>query len=130
MAFLSNEVFDQGLDWVIATAGAAGRIDICVTEPTTYGQATTKDTHSLGYKLGLTVGATEDADSSTGRQVAIPAITDGTVDCTGTQEAGFWALTDNSSVLIATGAITTPQNVTDTNEFTLDEILITIRDAT
>lgn len=127
MAFMHDEAFDQGLDWIDTTAGAAGRIDICKQEPTTYGEATTDGTHSLGNKTGLNVGAPE-AGAVDGRRVIVPAITDGTVTETGT--ATHWALTDNSSILIATGALSSSQAVTDGNEFTLDAISITHRDAT
>jgi len=126
MAFINNEVFDGGLDYAI-TNGT--QIDICSADPTT--SYADSQTYSLGTKTGLTVGATEDADSGTGRQVVVPAIlagAPGTVD--GTDTATHWALSDGSSILVASGALTSGQAVTDTNDFTLDEILITIRDAT
>jgi len=121
MAFISDEVFDQGLDFA-DTNGT--RIDICSQEPTTYAEATS--TYTLGNKTGLNTGATE-AGATDGRRVQVPAITDGSVTSTGT--ATHWALTDNSSVLIATGALSSSQAVTSGNTFTLDAISITIRDA-
>lgn len=126
MPYINDEAFDQGLDWIISTAGALGRIDICYTqEPTTYTEATT--TYTCGNKTGLTIGATA-AGATDGRQVPVPAITDGSV--TATQTAGWWALTDASSILIAAGALSATQAVTSGNTFTLDSILITHRDAT
>jgi len=123
MAFINNEVFDGGLDYAI-TNGT--QIDICSADPTT--SYADSQTYSLGTKTGLTVGATGDAAVGNGREVIVPEITDGTVD--GTDTATHWALSDGSSILVASGALTSGQAVTDTNDFTLDEILITIRDAT
>tara|TARA_R110000772_G_scaffold90416_1_gene186619 strand:- start:280 stop:651 length:372 start_codon:yes stop_codon:yes gene_type:complete len=122
MPYINDEVFDQGLDYA-DTNGT--RIDICYTqEPTTYAEATS--TYSCGNKTGLNTGATE-AGSVDGRRVIVPAITDGT--CTATQTAGWWALTDGSSILVAAGALSATQAVTSGNTFTLDAISITIRDA-
>ncbi len=89
MAYLNDEIFDQGLDWA-DTNGT--RIDICSQEPTTYAQATS--TYTLGNKTGLNTGATQNGDTD-GRKVTVPAITDGSVTSTGT--ASHWALTDGSS---------------------------------
>lgn len=122
MAYINDEVFDQGLDYA-DTNGT--RIDICSQEPVTYAGATS--TYTLGNKTGLNTGATQNG-ATDGRRVIVPAITDGTV--TGTGTATHWALTDGSAVLIATGALTSSQSVTSGNTFTLDAISITIRDAT
>lgn len=121
MAFISDEVFDQGLDYA-DTNGT--RIDITNAEATTYAEATS--TFTLGNKTGLNTGATEDGDTD-GRKVVVPAITDGSV--TSTDTATHWALTDGSSILVATGALSSSQAVTSGNTFTLDAIDITIRDA-
>jgi len=102
------------------------RVDICSQEPATYGEATTDGTYSLGNKTGLNTGAPE-AGGVDGRKVTVPAITDGDVTETGT--ATHWALTDGSAILVATGALTSSQGVTDGNTFTLDAISLTIRDA-
>lgn len=121
MAYINDEVFDQGLDYA-DTSGT--RIDICSQEPTTYAEATS--TYTLGNKTGLNTGATE-AGATDGRRVIVPAITDGTVSGTGT--ASHWALTDGAAILVATGALSATQAVTSGNTFTLDAISITIRDA-
>ena len=123
MPFIADIVYDSGLSYA-DTNGT--RIDICSSEPTTYAQATTAGAVSLGNKTALNTGAPAPG-AVDGRRVIVPAITDGAVTNSGT--ANFWALTDGASVLIATGAITTPQAVTATNTFTLDAISITIRDA-
>jgi hypothetical protein len=123
MAFIIDTIRDEGLDYG-DTNGT--RIDITSQEATTYGNATTDGTYSLGNKTGLNTGATE-AGAVDGRRIIVPAITDG--DVTQTATATHWALTDNSAVLIATGALTSGQAVTDGNTFTLDAISITIRDA-
>lgn len=121
MAFIADIVFDSGLSYA-DTNGT--RIDICSQEPTTYAAATS--TFTLGNKTGLNTGAPE-AGAVDGRRVIVPAITDGSV--TGTGTATHWALTDGTSVLIATGSLSASQAVTSGNTFTLDAISITIRDA-
>lgn len=121
MAFLSDEIFDQGLDYA-DTNGT--RIDITSAEATNYTEATS--TNTLGNKTGLNTGATE-AGATDGRRVIVPAITDGSVTATGT--ATTWALTDGASLLIATGSLSSSQAVTSGNTFTLDAISLTIRDA-
>ena len=121
MAYLNDEIFDQGLDYA-DTNGT--RIDITSQEVTTYAEATS--TYTLGNKTGLNTGATE-AGATDGRRVIVPAITDGSV--TGTGTASHWALTDGTSVLLATGTLGSSQAVTSGNTFTLDAISLTIRDA-
>ncbi len=118
--FINDEVFDQGLDWADITGT---RLDIISTDPGGTYAAVTGNT--LGNKtIGITVP--EDADSGTGRQVTVPAITDGSV--TGTGTATHWAIHNASDTVVASGALSSSQAVTSGNPFTLDEILITIRD--
>jgi hypothetical protein len=122
MAFINDEVFDQGLDWA-DTNGT--RLDITSTDPG--GTYATVTANTLGNKtIGVT--AAENADTGTGRQVTVPAITDGSV--TGTGTATHWAIHNGTDTVVASGALTSSQSVTSGNTFTLDEILITIRDAT
>ena len=97
MPYISDTVFDTGL--AVITSGGT-RIDICSQEPTSYGQATTAGTYSLGNKTGLTTGAAQDG-ATNGRRVIVPAIgsgSPGTVSNTGT--ATHWALTNGSSTLV------------------------------
>ena len=120
MAYLNDNVFDNGLSWLV-TNGT--RVDICSSEPETYAAAT--GAASLGNKTGLTVGSPEAGDID-GRKVVVPAITDGTVTATNT--ATHWALTDGTGVLVATGALSASQAVTEDNTFTLAAFDITLRD--
>ena len=119
MAFLSDEVLDQGLDY-LDTNGT--RLDICSQEPTTYAEATS--TYTLGNAT-VNTGATQNGDTS-GRKVTIPSISSGSV--TGTGTASHWALTDGSAELLATGALGSSQSVTSGNTFTLTAIDIEIPD--
>jgi len=121
MAFLNDEIRDQGLDY--ATTNGT-RIDICSQEPTTYAEATS--TYTLGNDT-TTTGATTDGDTD-GRKVVVAAISGGSVTSDGT--ATHWALTDGSSVLLATGALAASASVTSGGSFDLAAIDITIRDAT
>ena len=111
MATIADRVFDNGLT-ILDTE--ANRLDICTTEPTTYTEATS--TYSLGNKTSITISAPADRTGG-GRKVTVSAITDGTVTATGTPN--FYAITDTvNSRLLATGAISNPQVVTNGNSFT------------
>ena len=122
MPFIADNAFDQGLNY-LDTNGT--RIDICQTaEPTTYTEATS--TNTVGNKTGMNTGAPQNG-ATDGRRVIVPAITDGSGTATAT--AGWWALTDNTSELLAAGALSASQGVTSGNTFTLDAISITFRDA-
>ncbi|OGO35665.1 MAG: hypothetical protein A2W35_05335 [Chloroflexi bacterium RBG_16_57_11] len=123
MAYLNDRVLDNGLT-VLDTE--ANRLDICSSEPTTYGQATTDGAVSLGNKTSLSIGVPSDR-TPTGRKVTVAAITDGTV--TDTNTATHWAITDTgNSRLLATGALASSQVVTDGNTFTLAAFDIGIPD--
>jgi hypothetical protein len=122
MAFINDRVFDNGLT-VLDTE--ANRLDICSQEPVSYAEATS--TYTLGNKTSLSVGAPQDGVTN-GRRVVVAAITDGTVS--GTDTASHWAITDTgNSRLLATGALSAPQDVTSGNTFTLAAFNITIPDA-
>nr|WP_309504266.1 hypothetical protein [uncultured Roseovarius sp.] len=120
MAYINDEVFDQGLDY--ATTNGT-RLDYCSQEPTTYAEATS--TYTLGNKTGITTGSTTNGDTD-GRKVVVPAVTDGSA--TGTGTATHWALTDGSSILVATGALSSSQAVTNGNTVTSTAFDIVIRD--
>jgi hypothetical protein len=120
MAFINNEVFDQGLDYA-DTNGT--RLDLVSTDPG--GTYVTVTGNTLGNDT-VNTGITADG-ATDGRRVIIPAITAGSV--TGTGTATHWALTDGTANVIASGALTASQAVTSGNTFTLDAISITIRDA-
>lgn len=121
MAFINDEVRDQGLDWA-DTNGT--RIDICSTDPG--GTYATVTANTLGNDT-VNTGATENG-AVDGRRVIVPAITAGSVTATGT--ATHWALTNGTDTVVASGALSASQAVTSGNTFTLDAISITVRDAT
>ena len=120
MAFINDEVFDQGLDYA-DTNGT--RIDITSTDPG--GTYATVTGNTLGNDT-VNTGVTQDGVTD-GRRVVVPAITAGSV--TGTGTATHWALTNGTDTVIASGALSSSQAVTSGNTFTLDAISITIRDA-
>ncbi len=122
MPFMNDEIFDQGLDWA-DTNGT--RLDICYTqEPVTYTEATS--TFTCGNDT-VNTGAPEDG-AVDGRKAVVPAITAGSV--TATQTAGWWALNNGTAVLVATNALSATQAVTSGNTFSLDAVILAIRDAT
>jgi len=122
--FIHDEVFDGGLDYVVANGT---RLDICSAAPTSYAEATS--TYTLGNKTSLTCTGPANASAGTGRAATVPAINDGSV--TGTNTATHWGLTNASDTLIAAGPLSGGgQSVTSGNTFTLDSIEVIIRDAT
>lgn len=127
---LADYVLDNGL---AAIVGASRRLDITKSIATTYAEATTDEGtaggFSLGNKTGLTIGAIA-AGSPNGRQVTVPAVTDGTVTETSTgtsDDAEFWALTDPAnSRLLCTGPLSATQMTTDGNVWTSNSFNIRI----
>ena len=112
MPSISTYVLDGGLS-VLNTLG--NRLDISVTEPTTFAEATS--TLTKGNKTSLSIGAPA-TRSPSGRKVTVAAITDGAV--TGSATVAYWAISDVvNSHLLATGALASPQAVTSGNIFTL-----------
>ncbi len=121
MPFMIDTIFDEGLDYADTTGT---QIDITYTqEATTYTEATS--TFTCGNDT-VNTGATEDG-AVDGRKVVVPAITSGSV--TATQTAGWWALTNGTAILVATNALSATQAVTSGNTFSLDAIILAIRDA-
>lgn len=119
MAYLNDEVFDQGLDWLDANGT---RVDICSQEPANYTEATS--TYTLGTAT-VNTGAPQDGDTD-GRKVTVPAVSGASVTASGT--ATHVALTDGSSVLCATTALSASQAVSDGNTFDLAAWDITLRE--
>ncbi len=122
MAYLNDNVMDSGLSY-LQTNGT--RLDICSSEPTTYAQATS--TYSLGNKTSLSIGAPA-AGSPNGRQVTVAAISGASVSGTGT--AAYWAITNGSNTLLATGALSASQAVTSGNTWSLASFTVRIAAAT
>ena len=122
MAFLHDEVFDSGLDY-LDTNGT--RLDICSQEPTSYAEATS--TYTLGNKTSLAIAAPSDRVGG-GREVVVAQITDGTVSGTGT--ATHVAITNGTDTLLFTYALSSSQGVTSGNTFSLNSFGIGFADPT
>jgi hypothetical protein len=120
MAFLNDEVFDQGLDWVVANGT---RLEICSQEPATYAEATS--TYTLGNAT-VSTGVTQD-NSTNGRKVVVPAVSGMSV--TGTETATHWALSNGSNTLVAAGSLSASQSVTSGNTIDTAAFDIIIEDA-
>lgn len=119
MASLANAVFDDGLS-ELTTNGT--RIDVCTTEPTTYAQASS--TYTLGNS-SITTGSPADRVGG-GREVTVSAVSGASV--TGTGTAAFYAITNGSSTLYATGNLSTAQSLTSGNTFSLGSFTVGIPD--
>ena len=121
MANLSNNVFDNGLNY-IDTNGS--HLYICDALPTTYTAATS--TNALGVKATPTISVPADRTGG-GREVTVSAITDGSVTATGV--ASHYAIVyATGTELIAAGALSGTQSVTNGNTFTLTSFAIGIPD--
>lgn len=125
MSFLSDNIFDSGLDY-LSTYG--DDVYICNAEPTTITEAV--ETYALGYKFNATFGAAQNGDVD-GRKVTISAIADGVVTATDTA-THFAATRDDSGLeeLLVVQALNASQGVTNGNVFTLTAFDVTLRDPT
>lgn len=123
MAFALDAALDAYLNRVCDTVE---NLYITSAEASTFTEASS--TNKLGTKATPSIGAAANR-SPNGRQRTVSAITDGTVNTTGT--ATTWALTDDSlSELLATGALASSQAVTSGNTFTTTAFEIGIGDPT
>lgn len=132
MPYINDNAFDAALNYIkTGLNGTGGQLNICNQEPTdvTGARSNPATGNSLGFEAITGTGNTTgpQAGDIDGRELQINAINDGDIDFTGT--ASHWALS-NSSVLLATGALSATQAVTSGNKFTLAAFDITIRDAT
>lgn len=120
MVFISDEVFDGGLDYADTNGDS-----LTVTSADPGGVYATVTGNALAVEVVNT--AVPEDGAADGRRVIVPAITAGSITATGT--ASHWALTNGTDTVIASGALTATQAVTSGNSFTLDAISVTIRDA-
>lgn len=121
MATLGDRVFDNGLTVLDTEANA---IHVTTQEATTYTEATS--TYTKGSSTSLSIGAPADRTGG-GRKVTVAAISDGSI--TGDGDVSHYAIVDTTnSRLLATGALTASQTVTNGNTFTLASFDIGIPD--
>lgn len=120
-------IHDTALDALLSDIdNNAEELHICSALPANYTEATV--TYSLGQKTSLLITAPADR-SPNGRELVVPAITDGAVDADGT--ADYWAIVKvaATSRLLAAGDLSSPQVVSNGNTFTLTEFTIGVPDA-
>ena len=123
MPFIADYIFDLALAELDTNAT---HLYITSAEATTFTQATS--TYALGNKATPSVGAPANG-AVNGRRVTVASFTDGSVTATGT--ATHWAITKTTgSTLMATGALSASQGVTNGNTFSLAAFDVTIADAT
>jgi len=121
MALIGDRVLDNGLG---VLNSEANEIVICSQEPTTYTEAHT--TYKLGTKSSPTIAAPSDRTGG-GREAVAAAISDGSVEATGTST--HFAITDTvNSRLLAVGALSSSQAVTSGNTFSLTSFSVGIPD--
>ena len=118
---IADEVFDDGLQTLIDNCE---NLYICSSQPTTFIEASV--TYKLGTKAAPTITGPADRAAG-GREVTIPAFSDGVVDADGT--AAWFALCDNSaSLLQISGNLGASQAVTNGNPFSLTEMKVGLPD--
>lgn len=101
MAYLSDEVLDQGLSRLSGNK----TVTLCSAEPTTYTAATTS--LMLGSQADVNISVPE-AGIPNGRQVTVPVIAGGSISGTGT--ATHWAVVDPvATALLAVGSLAAPE---------------------
>lgn len=116
---------DRALDAALAIFDTeANQLNICSQEPATFTEATS--TYRLGTKTSFTIGSPTDRSPS-GRRVTTAAITDGTVNTTGT--ASHYGIVDTvNSRLLGASSLSATQSVTSGNTFSLGAFDIGIPD--
>lgn len=117
MSYLNPEALDGGLDWVDTTGTA---LHICSSEPANFSAVASASLGSAAVSVPAPTTATG------GRKVTVPAVSGGTVSTNGT--ATHWALTDGTSVLVATNSLATSKSVTTDSGFSTTAFDITFND--
>ena len=119
MAFMNDEVFDQGLDWAV-TNGT--RLHLVSTDPGgTYATVTGNDLGDAAVTQTQGNGATD------GRANTCPETT---ITPSGTGTATHWAITNNTDTVVASGALSASIAVTSGIDVTVAAFAAcTIRDA-
>jgi|TARA_R110002126_G_scaffold33581_2_gene105172 hypothetical protein len=121
MATLADRVYDNGLT-ILDTE--ADKVLITSQEASNYAEA--NSTYALGNSTSLSIAAPSNR-SAGGREVIVAALSDGSI--TGTGTATHYALVDVSATrLLATGSLTTSQQVASGNTFSLGSFTIGIPD--
>lgn len=120
MPFIPDAAYDALLNYIQDNVTT---LYICSQEPANYTEASS--TYKLGTKTSPTVAEPSDR-SPNGREIIVSAISDGSVDATGT--ASHWALC-SGSVLYATNDLAATQGVTSGNTFSLTQFEVGVPDA-
>lgn len=121
MAFLSDNVLDQGVQYIDDNTET---LHICSSEPANYAAVAGV---SLGTKATPTVGVPEDGEAN-GRRVIVSAFSDGSVSGTGTASHFVLVKDSATSELLVAQALSSSQAVTSGNTFSLTQFDITIPD--
>ena len=112
MPFIHDDILDAACSHISTNVDT---LYITNAEATNYTEAS--GTFKLATKSAPSFTGPANGDVS-GRKITVDAITDGTVNTTGT--ASHWALCDaGNTKLLAAGPLNSPQGVTATNTFTL-----------
>lgn len=119
MPKLADAALDAAVGYVI-TNGT--QLALCSSEPSVYGDLATL---AIANDSTVTCGAAGDGTPS-GRKTTVPASA-----CVGSADgtAGYWALHDGSSILVAAGALAAPISVNTGITYTTAAFDITVKDA-
>lgn len=110
--YIDDYYRDNGL--AAGTTGSTFAFRLCNAEPDTYTEATT--TFNVGSKSSPTLSLVDGTGG--GRAIQVTTFSDGSV--TATDTASHWGLVDVTNTrLIAAGALSAPQAVTNGNPFSI-----------
>jgi len=119
MPYLSDAALDAALNH-IKTNGT--QLHICSAEPANFAGIAAVELADAAVTLTGPING-----DVSGRKVTIPAVSSDGVETSGT--ATHWALSDNASVLVATGSITPNVALSDTGTYSFTATDIEIPDA-
>lgn len=119
-AKVGDYILDNGL---VVLDTQATHIHIVDADPVTFGDVGTMTCGNKNFGAGNCFGVPSAGVAPIGRQVTSTAITDGSV--TRTSTATGWAVTDTTnSRILANGALSASQAVTNGNTFQLSQFII------
>ena len=119
-------IHDDVLGNLSAGKASGDTMHICGADPGVVYATVTANT--LGNDTAAMTGPAASTQAASGVEILFPAIAAGTVTNDG--DATHWAITNGSSAVIASGALTASQTVTSGNTFSLDQVSVAILDAT
>jgi hypothetical protein len=119
MSLLHDAVLDAALNLIVSNGS---KLDLCTSEPATYAAIAAA---SCGNKTAISIAAPVDRAGG-GRKIVIAAISGGS--CTANATAAYFAISNGSNAIYATGSLSASQGVVSGATFSLASFEIGIPD--